>query len=371
MIRVLHELSSLDGGGVSKLLFDYYSNMDHEKIHFDFMIYDYYEEGIFEAPLKAMGCEVYRLPVFKIDKKQCLQQMETIIKNGHYDVVHSHRGSRALFVLHYARKYGVKKRIAHSHIAYEPVSKKKRFLNIVLSKYVMLLATDLFACGIDAGIYMWGKKTSDANRIRIMKNAIKIDQYKFSEENRAKARQELGLTNELTFGIVGRISDQKNFPFLIKTYSEVQRQIDNSVLIIIGRGVQEEEDRIIKMCKEIGITEKVHFLGVRNDVPFILNALDVFVLPSLYEGLPVVLIEEQANGLPAVISERITDEMVVTDLIQRISIDGEDAPHIWANALIATEGRDSKHRSVYSEIVKEAGYDIITESKKMQEFYLQ
>lgn len=133
MVRVLQELSALDGGGVAKLLYDYYRNMDHTKIHFDFLIYDYYENGMYEEPLKDLGCTIYKLPRIKKDKIGYLTGMKKIIKDGNYDVVHSHMGSRGLFVMYYGKKYKVPKRIVHSHIAYEPVSNAKRKVNAMLA----------------------------------------------------------------------------------------------------------------------------------------------------------------------------------------------------------------------------------------------
>ena len=126
MVRVLHELSALDGGGVAKLLYDYYSHMDREKIHFDFLIQDFYDEGIYEKPLRELGCTIYKIPRIKKDKKGYLQGMKKVICEGDYDVVHSHMGARGLFPMYYARKAKVAQRIVHSHIAYEPISKLKR-----------------------------------------------------------------------------------------------------------------------------------------------------------------------------------------------------------------------------------------------------
>ena len=366
MIRVLHELSSLDGGGVAKLLYDYYRNIDKEKVHFDFLIYDYYDQGIYEEPLRKMGCNIFVLPVFKKSKKDCLTRMKRIIREGKYDIVHSHRGSRGLFILWFARKYRVPKRIVHSHIAYEPVGRLKRIENKILSAICERLATDLFACGKDAGSYMWGKRNMQAGRVRIMTNAIDTEMFRFSQTIREQKRIELGLGDDLVVGIVGRLSPQKNYPFLFESFSKVLPLAPDAKLLIIGRGDLEEElkTQVVRM----GLSENIRFLGVRNDVNQLLCALDVFVLPSLYEGLPVVLIEEQSNGLPAIISEKITDEMNVTDLIKVVPISGEKSRDNWANSIIEIR-RDNVGRECYADKIKDAGYDIIEEAKKMQEFY--
>lgn len=366
MIRVLQELSALDGGGVAKLLFDYYSNMDRTKIHFDFLIYDFYDEGIYEKPLKDLGCTIFKLPRIKKDKKGYLKGMAEVIRNGNYDVVHSHMGSRGLFMMYFGKNYGVKKRIVHSHIAFEPASKMKRHLNHLLSVIAKHYATELFACGKDAGTYMWGVKDSAAGRVHIMTNAVSTERFSFSSDMRQQKREELGIENQFVIGIVGRLSSQKNYPFLFRVYQEVLKIRNDTILVVVGRGIEEES--IKRVAVETGIDGAIRFLGVRSDVPELLNAFDVFVLPSLYEGLPVVLIEAQSNGLREIVSDRITKEMDITDLIEFLPIDGTEKQ--WAN-MIAECVSNTNNRVEYSEKVAEAGYDIKVESLKMQEYYLK
>lgn len=368
MIRVLHEVACLDGGGVAKLLLDYYSHIDHAKVHFDFLIYDYYQEGIYERPLRDMGCTIYTLPIYKKNRLGCLSQMREILKNGKYDAVHSHRGSRGLFVLYYAKRFGVRWRIAHSHISYEPAGRLKRLLNITLAKTTKLLATDLFACGSDAGQYMWGKAAMDAKHVQIMKNAIDVRRFAFSVDKRRNMRAELGLTDEFAIGIVGRLSAQKNHRFALRAFAELLKRREHAVLVVVGRG--EEEQELRALAHRLKLIEKIRFLGVRNDVPELLHALDAFVLPSLYEGLPVVLMEQQANGLPAIISERITDELNITDLLHVLPID-DGAEVQWAERLDVIAGTTPPARERYAHIVREAGYDIATVSRDLQAFYEQ
>ena len=364
MVRVLQELSALDGGGVAKLLYDYYKNMDRTQVHFDFLIYDYYEDGMYEKPLKELGCTIYKLPRIKKDKKGYLLGMKKIIKEGSYDVVHSHMGSRGLFAMYYAKKYRVPKRIVHSHIAYEPVSNTKRKLNTILAMMSKHYATDLFACGKDAGIYMWGKKASVSGKVRIMTNAIDTASFKFSNVLREQKREELQISDKFVVGIVGRLSEQKNYPFLFSVYKKVMEKRENTVLLIVGRGL--EEAKIRQLAADMGIGDSVCFLGVRSDVAELLNAFDLFVLPSKYEGLPVVLIEAQANGVKELVSDKVTTEMDITDLIQFLPIDHTETK--WADA-ISTCKVEIDGREKYSDLVKKAGYDIKIESKKMQNFY--
>ena len=224
MIRVLHELNVLDGDGIAKLLYSYYKYMDHNKIQFDFLIYDYSEEGILEKPLKEMGCNIYKVVPYSIDRKQYFHDIKKIIRNGHHDVFHSHIGPQSVFTLYFAKKYGVLKRFVHSHIAYEDLSLKTRIsveIQAVMRKH---LATQLFACGRDAGIYRWGKHATESGKVKIMPNAIETEQFRFNLEKRERIRKELGIENKLVLGIVARVCHQKNHPYLFRVFVEVLKK---------------------------------------------------------------------------------------------------------------------------------------------------
>ncbi len=367
MIRVLQNLPSLDGGGIAKLLFDYYREIDHEKIHFDFLIYDYYSEGIYEAPLKAMGCKIYKVPPIEKDKNGSLSKTEEIIRNGNFDVVHSHFGRLSYRILKYAKKYNVPVRIAHSHIAYEPMKLKTKLTVGLRSSLTKHYATQLMACGMDAGIYMWGKTAVEHDRVIIMKNAIDTRIFRFSPDVREEKRKELGLSGKYVIGIVGRLSDQKNYPFLLRTMKLVAEKRKDAVLVVVGRGLEEKEKEIKELSEKMNLGEHIRFLGIRSDVQELLNAMDVFVLPSLYEGLPVVLIEAQANGIREFVSNTVTKEMDITDLITFLPI--EDTEQLWADKIIAYSAELS-HRQEYADRVREAGYDVKAQSKKLEAYYI-
>jgi glycosyltransferase involved in cell wall biosynthesis len=219
----------------------------------------------------------------------------------------------------------------------------------------------LFACGRDAGIAMWGKRSVSNGKVHIMTNAINNQLFRYSDDMRIKSREVLGLTSEFTVGIVGRIEEQKNYPFLLETFKHVVRQEPSAVLIVVGRGSLDEEIR--ELARKKGIEKNVRFLGVRSDVPDLLNAFDVFVLPSFYEGLPVVLVEAQANGLPEIVANTITDEMAVTDLITYLPLG--DAVE-WSKRILTANCVD---REKYASIVGNSGYGIELQAKKMENKY--
>lgn len=368
MIGVLQDLSALDGGGVAKLLYDYYHHMDHSKIHFDFMIYNFYDEGIYEKPLREMGCHIYKLPTYAENPDECTKQQEKVIREGNYDVIHTHFGIGGFRILKIAKKYNIPKRIVHSHIAYEPYSIKTKMANIVKRALNKYYATDLLACGIDAGKFMWGNSAVVHKKVFIMKNAIDTNKFAFSPDIRRNKRIELGIEGKLVLGVVGRLSEQKNYPFLFEVYQDVLKQREDVELIIIGRGL--EEEKIHALARTMGIYEKIKFLGVRNDVPELLNAFDIFLLPSLYEGLPVVLVEAQANGVYEIVSDKVTHEMNISDLVHYLPIEGENAAQKWSQ-LILSYTANSDNRKAYADKVAEAGYDINIASQVMEDYYLR
>ncbi|MBQ9123972.1 MAG: glycosyltransferase family 1 protein [Lachnospiraceae bacterium] len=365
MIRVLHDLSALDGGGDAKLLYSYYSNMDREKVHFDFIVYDFYDNGMLEDPLREMGSSIYHIPRIRRDIKGYLKGMEKVIAEGNYDVVHSHMGGRGLFAMYFAKKHGVKRRFVHSHVAYEPVSKLKRCFDIMLAKTAAFFATDLFACGVEAGKYMWGKKAVNRGKVKIMTNAIDTKTFAFDPLMREEKRHELGVDNQFVVGIVGRLETQKNYPYLVKVWEKVVEQKKDVVLVAVGRGPDEEA--IKGQAKELGILKHMKFLGIRDDVPKLLNAFDAFVLPSLFEGLPVVLVEAQANGLFQLVSEKVTDEIEITDLVTFLPIGEEDCQK-WADHIVDLSEK-AIPREQYAKAVADAGYDIRVEASKMCNIY--
>lgn len=364
MIRVLQDLSALDGGGVAKLLYDYYRYMDHTKIHFDFMIYNYYDEGIYEKPLREMGCKIYKLPPYASNPKKCAAMQRKIIKKGSYDILHTHFGIGAFRILKIAKECGVPKRMVHSHIAYEPYSMKTKVANILKKWLNKHYATHLLACGTDAGRFLWGDRAVRNGKVHIMKNAIDTDLFVFDENIRVQKRKELDVDDKLVIGIVGRLSEQKNYPFLFRVYKKVLEKRNDTVLLVVGRGLEEES--IKKLAHDMGIEDKVRFLGVRDDVSQLLNAFDIFVLPSLYEGLPVVLIEAQANGVTELVSDRITKEMDITDLITFMEIDHSEDE--WADK-ICDLSTDISERRKYKQLVAEAGYEVKAACHEMEKFY--
>lgn len=363
MIRVLQEVATMDAGGVERLLYDYYTNLEGHEIAFDFVIFDREKEGIFEKPLKEKGCRFYCVPRFKGFGFRYIRALWKLLKNGHYQVVHAHRGSRSFFVLLLAWGVGVPVRIAHSHLAYEPDANfLKHMKTVVFKRLCRLFATDLFACGDDAARFMWG--TSDPKKVKKMTNAIETKRFHQALSSRDEMRRSLGITDKFVLGTVARIDAQKNPMYLLKIAAAVQKSGMNAVLLLVGTGPMEQE--VKQQAHIMGLDGFVQFLGVRKDIPELLSAMDIFLLPSLFEGLPVTLMETQASGLPALVSDRVTREMDKAGLIRFLPLD--DDVSCWADAII--HAGINEDRLPYAQKVLDAGYDIADQAHKLGAFYL-
>lgn len=364
MIRVLQEVATMDAGGVERLLYDYYNNLGNPEIAFDFVIFDREKEGIFEAPLKKRGCRFHCVPRMKGFGLDYIRALWKILREGDYQVVHAHRGSRSFFVLLLAWAAGVPVRIAHSHLAFEPdASMIKHLKTVVFKRLCRIFATDLFACGDDAARFMWG--SSDPGKVRKMANAIDTRRFHQALAARDEIRQSLGVGDAFVLGTVARIDAQKNPLYLLKIAEAVKRSGKKAVLLVVGSGPMEQE--VKERACEMGLEGFVRFLGVRKDVPELLAAMDLFLLPSIFEGLPVTLIETQASGLPALVSDRVTREMDMAGLIRFLPLD-EDVS-CWANAIMEAGVNDC--RGAYAQKVLDAGYDISDQAHKLAGFYMQ
>lgn len=364
MIRVLQEVATMDVGGVERLLYDYFTHLGNCEVAFDFVIFDREKEGIFEKPLREMGCRFHCVPRVKGFGLSYIRALWKLLREGGYQAVHAHRGSRSFFVLFLAWLAGVPVRIAHSHLAFEPDANViKHLKTVVFKRLCRLFATDLFACGDDAARFMWG--TADPAKVHKMTNAIDTGRFHQALAAREQMRKDLGVDDAFVLGTVARIDAQKNPLYLLKIAKAVQQSGKNAVVLVAGTGPMEQE--VKQQAHEMGLDGFVRFLGVRQDIPELLAAMDLFLLPSVFEGLPVTLMETQASGLPALVSDRVTKEMDHAGLIRFLPLE-EDAS-CWADAVL--EARVNENRCEYARKVLDEGYDIADQAHKLAAFYLQ
>lgn len=359
MIRVLQVVTYMGRGGLETMLMNYYRHMDRGRVQFDFLVHRDFTAD-YDSEILSLGGKIYRnsrlIPWSRTYRENVKQFFR---EHPEYQIVHVHQDCLSSVVLECARECGVPVRIAHSHN-----SSQDRNLKYLMKRYyrkqIPGCATDLLACSKTAGRWMFGEEP-----FRILPNAIDLEYYRYSEATERAVRKELRLGNSTVIGHVGRFAPQKNHEFLMKIFETCTELQADSKLLLVGDG--EGKNRIEQKVREKNLQDKVIFTGVREDVNRLLQAMDVFVFPSLYEGLPVTLMEAQAVGLPCVISDQVSEECIVTrNLISCVPL--KQSPTQWAALLLQKSRRGKEdHRKE----IKEAGYDISTAAKKLERYYLR
>lgn len=319
MIRVLNLFTTLDNGGVESFLLNYYTHMNRDLIQYDFVVPGE-KIGFLEERFIKMGCNVFHVPTLHQNPIMQIYKIAHIIKNGQYDIVHCH-GYKSAIGLILGKIEGVNTRIIHSHMAYEDENFSQKLIKVVVTFIINQLATVKLACGIDAAQWLFGEKSLQDGQVTVVNNAINIHDFLFDIQKRNKIRKSLNIENDFVIGNVARLSYQKNQEFLLEVIGKLSNKISNIKLIFVGNG---EDFNILKdKVRELDIEDKVIFLGLRKDVKDLLSAFDAFALPSRYEGLPVVLAEAQASGIPSLVSDQVTQEIKVTNQIEYIPLNVE------------------------------------------------
>lgn len=359
LIRILQVVTHMERGGLESMLMNYYRHIDREKVQFDFLVHRQ-ERAVFDDEIESLGGKIYRLPRLVPWSKAYLSELKCFFdEHPEYEAVHVHQDCLSSVILKAAAQHHIPVRIAHSHNANQDKNLKypiKLWYKRSIPKY----ATNLFACGKDAGDWMFSGAP-----YQIINNAIDAAAYAYEPEKRAEMRCQLGLTDELVVGHVGRFNQQKNHPFLLEVFAALLKKEPHAVLLLVGGG--EDMPKIQAKAQTLGIAERVRFLGVRSDVADLMQAMDVFVFPSLYEGLPVTMVEAQASGLPCVISDKVPSECILTDgLVDILPLLAN--PDAWAAKIL--EKRRILRTGHHTEITAH-GFDITTEAVKLQKFYLE
>lgn len=364
-IRIAQIIGKWLGGGVESVVMNYYRHIDHDKIQFDFVCDDDSTDIPYDE-IEKLGGKVILIPpyqkVFKYHK-----ELKKILKENNYKIVHSHINTLSVFSLFAAKCAKVPVRIAHSHSTTNKVEWKKNLLKQVLRPLAKLFATDYMACTEHAGRWMFGDKEYDKGNVYVLNNAIELDKFKYDEKVRKSKRKELGIKDkQIVIGHIGRYVAQKNHSYLIDIFNEVHKQNKDAILLLVGQGPLMEETKA--KVESLGLTEYVKFLGQRNDVSELYQAFDVFVLPSIYEGLGMVLIEGQVAGLPCIASSEVPKIAKVTNKLDFIDL--KTNPEIWATQILH-ECEKNKNRKDYVKEVSKEGYNIEKEVKKLENKYTE
>lgn len=360
-IRILHVFGRLNRGGAETMIMNLYRNMDRSKVQFDFVVHTD-EECAYDSEIESLGGIIHHVPKYTgINHFQYKKVWRNFLKeHSCYKIIHSHVRSTASIYLRIAKKRGLHT-ISHSHNTSSGKGVASMAKNI-MQYQIRFIADNLFACSKGAGDWLFGKKR---NYI-VLKNAIDTREFRFNEEMRQIKRDELKVQGKFVIGHVGRFDAQKNHDFLIDIFNAIHLKDEKAVLVLIGDGLLKKN--VEEKINGYQLNNNVILTGVRTDIAELLQAMDVFLFPSLFEGLPVTLIEAQATGLPCVISDRITNEIVIEEeLITFVSL--KDAVEIWEDEVLKNKSIEVR-KDMQIEI-KNSGYDIQTTAKWLQAFYLK
>ena len=380
-VRVLHVLGNTNLGGAESRIMDLYRHTDRNRVQFDFLVHSG-EEGFFEKEIRELGGRIFRVPRFRIynyfSYRKALK--EFFQKHHEFALVQGHMTSTAAIYLPIAKKAGVKKTAAHARSA--GVDKGlKGIMTRFLRRNLADKADYLFTCSELAGISVYGEKAVREGKTIFIPNAIDCAGFTFDPKKRKKMREEFGLTDALIIGHVGRFHYAKNHEYLLRVFAELCRMSAGAGgstaetgadqkyhLILLGEGPLMEDTR--KLAEELGVADKVHFLGNHKNIADYYQAMDYFVYPSRYEGMPGTIVEAQASGLPCLMSDTICREVIVTELVETMSIEKE--PKVWAEGLqrrIDALVSKQENREKYAAKMAAAGFDVQAQAERMMRFY--
>ncbi len=359
-IKVAMVLGSMDRGGIEKVVFNYFSEMDHTKFQVDFFAFESSTYTL-KDEIELCGGHLYLLPTLKHLGKY-VSTLKQVFKREKYDIVHVHMNTLSVFALYSAWCAKIPVRIVHNHSTAGKGEFVRNVAKKILKPFSRLFATHYFACSILAGEWMYGKRRVKSGKVKIINNAINVKNFAYNEEVREQVRKTLNIEDKFVIGNIGRFMNQKNHYFLVDIFKKANQIDKSTVMLLIGEG--ELEDKIKQKVKKLGLDGKIIFLGARNDTNKLYQALDCFVLPSFYEGLPVVSVECQAAGLPCLVSNHVTREANITGLVDYTSLDRN--AHHWASS--ALRYRKFKRKDTSQEVI-DAGFDISAESQKLMATY--
>lgn len=359
MIRVLQIVTYMGRGGLETMLMNYYRHVDRNQIQFDFLVHRDFEAD-YDQEILAMGGRIYHISRLIPWSGEYRKKLKRFFReHPEYQIVHVHQDCLSSVALQCAKECNVCVRIAHSHTTSQDKNLKYLIKQFYM-KQIPSYATDFFACSKSAGEWMFG-----GHSFRILFNAIDIEKFRYSTIVAERVRRELKFTkDDFVIGHVGRFNPPKNHSFLVDIFAECVKRNKNVKLLLVGDG--DGKKNIQDKVKAMEIQDKVIFAGVRTDVNELLQAMDVFVFPSLYEGLGISVIEAQAAGLHCVISDAVPDDCIITqNLVEKVHL--ADPAYEWAEIIME---RRKIQRNGYADMVKAAGYDITDAAKKLEKFYL-
>lgn len=359
-VRVAHVIGKLNAAGVEAVINNYYRNIDRTKFQFDFFVD---ADGECQPPseLIDLGARYFVIPPYQHIFKH-VRTLIRLFKENEYLIVHSSMNTLSIISLFCAWVAGVPIRISHNHSTAGKGEYKRNFLKYILRPFSKCFATHFASCSRFAGEWLFGKKMMQSGKVKVFNNAIDVNRFKYDECVREAMRKELSLEGKFVIGHVGRFCYQKNHEFLIDIFKSVHDIEKKSILLLVGTGNLKTQTE--NKVKSLGLGNNVLFLGVRKDVDKLYQAMDVFVLPSRYEGLPVVGVEAQASGLPCVFSDQFSSEAIITSTTKVITI--TSPTQIWSDEILKCK---AVRRTDVSSCIKASGFDISDASNLLVEYY--
>ena len=364
MIRVAVVIGKMNSGGKKTLVMEYYKHIDKDKVQFDF-ICDSDSEAIPNEEIESLGGKVYIIAPYQ-NILLNMFDIYNLCKNNHYLIMHAYNSTMNIFPMLAAKLAGVPIRINES-ISMAHEGDWKTIIKKLLRPMSRMFSTDYLSCGEECGIWQFGKKAFDDGKIEVFKTAINTEYQSFNSILREETREKYNWDKNIIIGHIGRFTYQKNTLFLLDIVAQLMNLDSRVRLCLIGDG--ELREKVLEKISELGIKDKVDYFGRREDIEQFYNAMDCFLLPSLYEGLPVVGLDAQCCGLPVFFSTEITQEAKACEL--GYFIDLNKKPEVWADTILRVTKNNMKRRRSYAIEVADGGFDSKKEAKRLQQYYFE
>lgn len=362
-IHLAISLNKCDSGGQKSLVFAYLRSFDQKRIKFD-LIVDSDSNSIPYDDVKKLGGTLHVIPPYQHIVAH-LKALKKIFSENKYDALYAVNNTMNLFPLFMAYRAGIKVRVSESLTMASPLERKKTMMKNVLKRFSHCFCNYMMANGKDCGIYQFGKKAFDQGKVQVFLTPVNAKENTFDPELREKTRKNLDWNKKVVYGFIARFELQKNPLFLLDIFNEIAKKQDNSHFVIIGAGAMEQH--MLDKIKRLKLEERISWLGRREDIKQFYMAFDAFLLPSLYEGLPVVGIESQAAGLPVFFSENVTREAGIAELGHFISLD--KSAKEWADIIISETQKSITQRRGREEDLRKAGFDAVAEAERLTKFF--
>lgn len=364
MIRVLHSVSNMDRAGIETMLMNYYRHMDRDKVQFDFLC-NKTKPGAYDDEVKSLGGNIYHTPGLNPAKYPKYLKFMKELFNAHpeYKICEAHNGALGVYALYAAKKNNLPVRILHAHGA--SITKDWKLpIKLFCKRRIPSTSTHYFTCGIEAARCYFGEEAVKNHNYEFIPNAIEVERFIYNDAIRNEIREKYNLNGKHVIGHVGRFMAQKNHSFLLDVFAEYSKIDDNSMLVLLGDG--ELLDEMKQKANSLGIADKVIFVGNVGNANEWYQAFDLFVLPSVWEGLPVVGVEAQAADLPCIFSDSVTTEIGLSS--KAYFITNQNAKP-WVDKIKEIFASDLSRANAY-DLITENHYNIATEAVKLQERYI-